>query len=135
MALVEIDSNGLAKGVAVELLSTPNLGADNTSITLADDITKYDTIEVITAYYEQSQGTGYTHFQTHYFDKDSIAYSLANANNGIVGFLNAYGYANKDYGKGYVLRVTSSTTILINQKATVGWSASQCYIYKIIGYR
>jgi len=113
--------------------------AANTTLVLLDDVTKYDCIIIYTAYNERGRSPYYnTHFGNAVIYKESIAQSILHANDGYTysGYVDINGsFASASYCMSWAAVFTDNTHIISKDKATGGWSAGQCGIYKIIGVK
>lgn len=124
-------------GTATELLSIPNLAASGT-VTLSDDIDKYDFVEFVVAYYESFAFQGYCHFSSTILGKDVIDAAISTYGAAVAqGLFNIAGQNSFDYYMNWAFKINPSAKnqLIVGQKNIKGWSEGQSYIYKIVGYK
>ena len=127
---------GSSAKTKVVLFDTPT-NATSGTILLSDDITKYDEVEFIFAYYESStQPVGFCHFAECLVTKELISIALANySSSGYGGLFDVSGQYYVDFYINYGLKIPTTTSLSISQKLVKGWGTDKCYLYKIIGYK
>ena len=127
---------GSSTKTKVVLFDTPT-NATSGTILLSDDITKYDEVEFIFAYYEPStQPIGYCHFAECLVTKELISIAVANySSSGYGGLFDVAGQYSVDFYINYGLKIPTTSSLAISQKIVKGWNANSCYLYKINGYK
>ena len=127
---------GSSTKTKVVLFDTPT-NATSGTILLSDDITKYDEVEFIFAYYESStQPIGYCHFAECLVTKDLINIAVTQySSSGYGGLFDVSGQYYVEYYINYGLKIPTTSSLAIAQKLVKGWNTNSCYLYKINGYK
>lgn len=134
-------SSPIGGGTATVLMDTKNVASDGTVLSLTDDITNYNCIEIQTAWYAVSEaGDHPCHISSHFISKDAIKTAMDNYVGGttyVQGGIDISRWANDSFAMFWVLQVNPSNKnqIIAAKKTVKTWAANTCYIWKIIGYK
>lgn len=119
------------------LYNTWTAFAVNDTITLADDVDKFDAIIIYTNFYESTESGYYTHYSRCIIPKNDILISLIESSGGkrYSGYVDLLGSIAdcSQYYMCWSFNIPNKTTLKSTQKKIGGWAASQCGIYKIVG--
>ena len=119
------------------LCDTPALFADNSEITLNRDFDKFDELKFYLCIYDSVL---YNHFEVVTVPRDVLQQSYEDYNDSSISYqykgrfeVSRLLYAGGWYVTSWQTIAKNKNTLLSGTKSVSGWSASQCYIYKIIG--
>ena len=139
----EYDLLDLLKGGGGRTLTTLyesalDLFSVGSSITLSDNVDKYDEIYIYSAYRELGDGDYLCHKGRCVIDKELVTWSLvesslSGAYRGWVDVLCSC--ASQQYSMAWSIKVTDKTTLTCMDKHPGNWSANQCGITKIVGVK